>query len=554
MLNYGALEVERRVQQVSGDVQLGQQGDFQGLSEREDSHSSGYRYQTVTRATPRIVKEVQTVVVTDYRIVGYTTARHELTGASGIEVPAGATVSYEMVETPTGVTTYAVVSTPRFGQVQRSEQRVVERIEYDYVQGVEVIPTHTSNRTSLAVEWDVQGSSADDQIEVGNPVNWQGFGRIEGGEGNDNLLARSHLRPTHYLDQNYYGHGAGTQLRTGLYLDGGAGNDTIGASDANDVLVGGAGHDVLGGGGGNDSYVMAAGHDWVGDFGSDNTAGIDQVILPEHVTPEMLAITLVDRLPPGAQASPDSSPLKALRLQWSADDSVTIALPRTDAYAIASRAYSPPAPATPGVEAVLIAGQAVALGELLAAASSASQSVGDSLGNDNLFGSPGQDDLIGGAGADELWGGAGADRLVGDRAVLGSSAGFLGSGERGHTYDGPGDTFSGGQGDDLVWLTHGNGTIRFELGDGVDTYTSWGRDVVQFAYGSDDYWTKQYARSDLLGSVRDASVDTVKFGPGIGEQDLRLEKIPGIGGPDHLIVHVGEQGDRLVFIHAGATS
>ncbi len=107
-----------------------------------------------------------------------------------------------------------------------------------------------------------------------------------------------------------------------------------------------------------------------GDFGSDNIAGIDQVILPEHVTREMLAITLVDWLPPGAQASPDRSPLQALRLQWSPDDSVTIALPRTDAYAIASRAYSPPAPATPGVEAVVVGGQSVALGELLAAAAS----------------------------------------------------------------------------------------------------------------------------------------------------------------------------------------
>ena len=146
-------------------------------------------------------------------------------------------------------------------------------------------------------------------------------------------------------------------------------------------------------------------------------AGIDQVILPEHVTREMLDLTLVDWLPPGAQASPDRSPLKALRLQWSADASVSIALPRTDAYAIASRAYSPPAPATPGVEAVVIGGQSVALGELLAAAaSSVSQPLGDSLGNDSLFGSPGQDDLIGGAGADQLWGGAGADRLVGDRA------------------------------------------------------------------------------------------------------------------------------------------
>ena len=76
----------------------------------------------------------------------------------------------------------------------------------------------------------------------------------------------------------------------------------------------------------------------------------------------------MDWLPPGVAAPREPRPLKALRLQWSPDDSVTIALPRTDAYAIASRAYSPPATGHAGRRAVLIGGQAVALGELLAAA------------------------------------------------------------------------------------------------------------------------------------------------------------------------------------------
>ena len=124
----------------------------------------------------------------------------------------------------------------------------------------------------MAAEWQVQGSAGNDRIEVGNDGNWPGFGRIEGRRGQRHLLAHSHLRPTHYLEQTYYASQPWAQLHTGLYLDGGEGDDTIGGSDANDHLLGGVGDDLLGGGGGNDSYVMRAGHDWVGDFGSHNTA------------------------------------------------------------------------------------------------------------------------------------------------------------------------------------------------------------------------------------------------------------------------------------------
>ena len=164
--------------------------------------------------------------------------------------------------------------------------------------------------------------------------------------------------------------------------------------------------------------------------------------------------------------------------------------------------------------------------------------------------------MIGGAGSDVLLGGDGADLLVGDRAVLGSRANIddMFDDERGHTYGGSGDTFVGGRGNDLVWLTHGDDTVRFELGDGVDTYTSWGRDIVQFYYGPfGDESVKGLSRSSLLGLAPDGSLDTVQFGADVRPEDLRFEvqiDSRGYVGPGKLIVHVGNQGDQMHFVNA----
>ncbi|SFJ40336.1 Hint domain-containing protein [Celeribacter neptunius] len=60
---------------------------------------------------------------------------------------------------------------------------------------------------------------------------------------------------------------------SGLYLDGGAGNDDITAGSGDDTIVGGTGNDTLTGGLGNDTFIynVGDGSDIITDFNSGNT-------------------------------------------------------------------------------------------------------------------------------------------------------------------------------------------------------------------------------------------------------------------------------------------
>jgi Ca2+-binding RTX toxin-like protein len=58
-----------------------------------------------------------------------------------------------------------------------------------------------------------------------------------------------------------------TNANTSLYLDGGAGNDTLTGSNYNDILVGGTGNDSMIGGTGNDTYYVDSAADIVVDSG-----------------------------------------------------------------------------------------------------------------------------------------------------------------------------------------------------------------------------------------------------------------------------------------------
>lgn len=548
-VSYGGLVVDRLTLALSGDQSIGGEP---GFSERVDGESRSIRTFTGTRQ----VAETRYVAVgTENRwervIVGLATTRH-LVGADSIPSTIGATYMLEQEEVDGQTYTYAVVTTPEYGYVQRTytlydTQTTYQQVEYSW--------TATENveyRSPVAREFDITGSSGDDRIVIGEGnATWAGFGRVMAGDGNDVVQAHASWRPTqnfNYMRTDDYRFIRFP--RVGMYLDGGSGNDSLGGAEGHDVLVGGTGDDVLGGGGGNDTYVVGQGHDWVGDFGSSNEGGVDKVVLPDTVTRDGVAVSVVGWVPPGATADIVASPIKALRLQWSETDSVTIALPAFDA--VEDDPYQQGL-ASPGVEVVVIGGQEYQVSDLLSLVATPAPTSG---GNDLLTGTVGSDELIGGAGSDVLIGGDSADLLVGDRAVLGSLANLddIFDDERGHTYGGSGDTFAGGRGNDLVWLTHGDDTVRFELGDGVDTYTSWGRDIVQFYYGP---WggdsVKDMSRSSLLGYSSDGSLDTVELGANVLPEDVRFEvqiDSRSYVGPGKLIVHVGNQGDQMHFLNA----
>ncbi len=94
-------------------------------------------------------------------------------------------------------------------------------------------------------------------------------------------------------------------------------------------------------------------------------------------------------------------------------------------------------------------------------------------GNDLLSGGGGNDVLDGGDGADTLDGGAGADLLIGGSGddTLGGALNSADCGRYNYGYVSPGagNTYSGGQGNDLLRGTSLADLYLFNLGDGADT-------------------------------------------------------------------------------------
>ena len=111
--------------------------------------------------------------------------------------------------------------------------------------------------------------------------------------------------------------------------------------------------------------------------------------------------------------------------------------------------------------------------------------------------------LDGGAGADSLLGGAGNDTLLGSSAEVDDY--------NAHPFD---DTLEGGAGDDVLRGGAGDDVYVFKFGDGQDTI-------------SDEYvFHGQLPLGDMLApETLDGGFDTLKFGPGIGPDDVILTVI-----------------------------
>ncbi|MDE2405486.1 MAG: hypothetical protein KGM17_12540 [Sphingomonadales bacterium] len=106
-----------------------------------------------------------------------------------------------------------------------------------------------------------------DQTATDNGNDWMNFTRkgiklvdikVDGGSGDDQLVAG---------DGTYWQDGV---QRTGVLLDGGAGNDTVQGGSGNDMLWGGSGDDKVYGNGGNDTLIGGNGNDTLyGGAGDD---------------------------------------------------------------------------------------------------------------------------------------------------------------------------------------------------------------------------------------------------------------------------------------------
>jgi Ca2+-binding RTX toxin-like protein len=436
--------------------------------------------------------------------------------------------------------------------------------------------TITSTRTDFSVrEYAVTGTSGNDRIDFGSRTSWAGLARINGGDGDDTLVARS------LLSVGMAAIVPASHVGSGVYLDGGTGQDTlIGTHDA-DVLNGGADADILLGGGGADTYVVTHG-DVVADLAAGRANQQDIVVLPSEVAVADITVEVSDWLPDGGTGN---SGLKAVSLHWGVDQSVTVvvasdflqpgragAAPRavlpygpgvldvTDALSFSSDASAAYA-AGMGIELLEIAGQKFDFANFLRSKGVTTLSADSAL--DEIFAGTAADDiLVGGGGHDTLSGGAGNDVLIGDKLVVadakGKASDVLSTMLNGiehpsipdsyltGTLGGPGDIFVGGAGNDTGWLTAGADTIRFNLGDGTDNYLSW--DTLTFPYfyggGIDDFLPEQVG-----------AADTIVIGGGLTLDDLKITTKPSYvaSNPQRDDVLIGfERTSDKIILNQGA--
>ncbi|WP_232223363.1 calcium-binding protein [Francisella frigiditurris] len=144
--------------------------------------------------------------------------------------------------------------------------------------------------------------------------------------------------------------------------------------------------------------------------------------------------------------------------------------------------------------------------------------------NDTLDGGLGDDYLYGGSQSDVLTGGEGNDTLIGDN-VYNSSTGYNSNNTMDAQYNKGNDILAGGKGDDFLAGGYGSDTYIFNKGDGVDTI----QEMLKSDYGAKYY--------------DGGSRDTIKFGEGLNQEDVRLS----ISGRDLLVNFEGNEVDQLVL-------
>jgi len=131
---------------------------------------------------------------------------------------------------------------------------------------------------------DANNDRALTRIDYGVPANvddWFAFrGTIDAGGGDDEINVSYHLSAARQTMEDWFDSidthfgndmpGMNHVLGMGAYIDGGTGNDTIFATEANDQIVGGDGDDFMNGSAGADTYYIGRndGHDVILDGGT----------------------------------------------------------------------------------------------------------------------------------------------------------------------------------------------------------------------------------------------------------------------------------------------
>ena len=276
---------------------------------------------------------------------------------------------------------------------------------------------------------------------AGNDIirGYDGDDRLYGGDGDDSLVGDS-----------------GDDI-----LDGGQGNDSLSGGAGDDILFAGIGdNDTLSGGSGNDIYRVDLYHGE--DLLDDYSGTMDVVEFGVGVNPEDLELTR------------DTYTLFICNRLTS--DSLTISVFYTPSFPDSIEEFRFSNGTSWNRSSIY------ALNPVFQGTEANDWFIGNTFGNDRMFGYGGDDRMYGSVGQDHLNGGAGNDELDGgddDDVLLGESGNDILKGGNGD------DFLDGGEGADSLFGGAGNDIYLFSRGFGqdiVDNYDpSTGKlDIVQF--------------------------------------------------------------------------
>ena len=427
------------------------------------------------------------------------------------------------------------------------------------------------------------GDEQDDRVQLSNTY----FNIVQTGAGNDRVTGDVdgfQDIPERQGGMARLPTGAGYRFDLpGNYLDGGAGNDFLEGSAFEDVLIGGDGDDTLLGGSGNDIYYIGfgQGHDLVYDNGwttnGDNTQDI--LVMPEGVAFENLSFNVSTGLfdaPLTWNTRQVELPTlhTQLTMSWSETNSVMLVIPQSDHNADF------------GIDVMRFDGIDMAMGEvmdeLLARENTAvdvdPQNQGNTLSADFSFAGGDGDDrlslinflpandnqnsigvllpsgpvmtegdeqksaygpdlfgyLAGGKGYDQLNGSAGKDFLIGGELHFALGEAWN---EYWGTLDDEGNSFTGNQGDDVIWATGGDDTINYNRNDGHDLVT----DMVHgYDFAFQQFLWPELSMDKLTSYL--TGKDSLIFGEGISANDVGVRQ-----AGDDLLFDINQGEGSVLF-------
>jgi Ca2+-binding RTX toxin-like protein len=340
----------------------------------------------------------------------------------------------------------------------------------------------------------LQGGEGDDVFNGG-----AGADAIDGGAGTDRASYSSQTANLSlYLTGTACigGDAAGDTLTSVENLTAGAGNDSLYASNAANVVDGLGGNDTMLGYGGNDTLRGGDGNDvLIGGAGADSLqggAGTDRVTYSDQTA--NLSIYLTGQSCAGGEAAGDT--LNAIEnvTAGAGNDSVT---GNADPNLIDGL----------GGNDTLLGGG----------------------GNDTLRGGDGDDVLVGGAGADSIQGGAGTDRVsysdqTANLVIYLTGSANSGGGAAGDTLNSI-ENLTGGQGNDVLYGNDGANLVDGFLGNDT-VYGYAGNDILRGGDGNDVLVGGAGADSLQGGS----GTDRVSYSDQAVDLVINLDGTPNIGG------------------------